>query len=229
MSNNTASRDIRTLGYVTRRTNYGEADRILNIITPVGKIAAMAKGVRKEKSRLAGGVEMFTLTDFNIHRGKSDLAVVTGAKMIKHHGNIVKDFERLELAGMVLKKTSMAAESSDSSDYFMITRQSLTGLDCGFNCELVEGWFLLNLLRAMGEEVNLYRDINGEKLDGKERYEWGLGENCFCRKANGEYGVDEIKMLRLMSSVELGVASRVKGVEEMSRRVLPLIRVFAKM
>ena len=30
------SNDIRTYGYVLRRTNYGEADRILNIITPKG-------------------------------------------------------------------------------------------------------------------------------------------------------------------------------------------------
>ena len=41
------NKDIKTKGYVIRRTNYGEADRILNIITPLGKLSAMAKGVRK--------------------------------------------------------------------------------------------------------------------------------------------------------------------------------------
>ena len=45
--------DIKTLAYVIRRTNYGEADRIINLITPEGKISAIAKGVRKEKSKLA--------------------------------------------------------------------------------------------------------------------------------------------------------------------------------
>ena len=58
MSKSTRS-DIKTLAYVLRRTNYGEADRILNIITPNGKISAIAKGARKEKSKLAGGIEMF--------------------------------------------------------------------------------------------------------------------------------------------------------------------------
>ena len=53
MPKNTANKDLKTLGIVLRRTNYGEADRILNLITPVGKVAAMAKGVRKEKSKLA--------------------------------------------------------------------------------------------------------------------------------------------------------------------------------
>ena len=54
MSKNTPDNYLRTFGYVLRRTNYGEADRILNIITPSGKISAIAKGVRKEKSKLAG-------------------------------------------------------------------------------------------------------------------------------------------------------------------------------
>ena len=43
-------KDLKTRALVLRRTNYGESDRILNLITPVGKVSAMAKGVRKEKS-----------------------------------------------------------------------------------------------------------------------------------------------------------------------------------
>ncbi|MBR3180228.1 recombination protein O N-terminal domain-containing protein [Candidatus Saccharibacteria bacterium] len=36
--------DIKTLAYVLRRTNYGEADRILNLITPGGKKSVIVKG-----------------------------------------------------------------------------------------------------------------------------------------------------------------------------------------
>ena len=81
MRENTQNKDYRTLGFVLRRTNYGEADRILNIITPKGKISAIAKAARKEKSKLAGGIEMFSLTDLNIHQGRSEFAIITGAKM----------------------------------------------------------------------------------------------------------------------------------------------------
>ncbi len=41
--------DLRTRAIVLRRTNYGESDRILNLLTPEGKVAVLAKGVRKEK------------------------------------------------------------------------------------------------------------------------------------------------------------------------------------
>ena len=60
------NKDIRTQGFVLKRTNYGEADRILNIITPLGKYAVIAKSVRKSRSKLAGSIEMFSLIDFNI-------------------------------------------------------------------------------------------------------------------------------------------------------------------
>ena len=62
MSKNTLdNKDIRTKAFVLKRTNYREADRILNLITPEGKISAIARGARREKSKLAGGIEMFCL------------------------------------------------------------------------------------------------------------------------------------------------------------------------
>ena len=64
-----STQEIKTSGYVVGRTNYSEADRILRIITPVGKVSAIAKGVRKPKSKLAGGIELLTLSDLVIHRG----------------------------------------------------------------------------------------------------------------------------------------------------------------
>lgn len=65
--------DLRTRAIVLRRTNYGESDRILNLLTPEGKVAVLAKGVRKEKSRLAGGIELFSISDVVIHQGRSNL------------------------------------------------------------------------------------------------------------------------------------------------------------
>ena len=102
-------------------------------------------------------------------------------------------------------------------------------MDEGLDLALVEGWFLINLLRATGEEVNLHRDANGEKLDVLSRYDWVVGENCFCKNEKGIYGADEIKMLRLMSATDLGVVARVKGGGDLARRVFPLIHTFAKM
>lgn len=228
MSTSIANNDIRTLGYVIRRTNYGEADRILNLITPIGKIAVIAKGVRKEKSKLAGSVEMFSLTDFTIHKGRSEMGVLTGAKMLKYYGNILKSFERMELAGQVMKKISSVAESSDSPEYYRIVDQSLFALNDNVDVKLVESWFLLNMLKAMGDEVNLYRDAKGEKLCVENKYSFDTMDNCFVIDMNGLYGADEIKFLRLLVSSDLNVVRRVKDLDLILDDTLKLARVMAK-
>lgn len=230
MSGNTVARnDIRTNGIVLRRTNYAEADRILNILTPNGKITAIAKGVRKAKSKLAGGIEMFSLIDFNIHLGRSEIGVVTGAKMLKYYEEIIKDFARMELMGMFLKKIDRAAESSDNPDYFKIVEQCMAGLNDGIDTELAEGWFLLNLMKAMGEEVNLYRDMNGNKLMAKEKYNWDKMSESFVKNEGGEFGEDEIKMLRLYLTMDLKMIRKVKVPTEMYGKLLSLIRMAAQM
>lgn len=222
-------KDIRTLGYVMRRTNYGEADRILNVITPLGKIAAIAKGVRKEKSKLAGGVEIFTLSEFTFHRGRGDLFTVTSAKMKKHLSGIIKDLNKLELGGMILKRINNAADNSDSPELFNLTDQCLRGLNDGASLELIQGWFLLNLVKEMGEEINLLRDSDGNKLLESERYDWNTTESCFAVRENGVYGPNEIKMLRLMLSSPLDVVRRVKCSDEMLVIVLQFAKIVARL
>ena len=221
--------DTKTLAIVLRRTNYGEADRILNLITPDGKVSAMARGVRKAKSKLAGGVEMFSLVELNLHFGRGEMATVTGARMVKYYGAILADYNRMELASTVLRKISAAAEGADSAEYFEIARECLEGLNSGMDLRLVEAWFLMNLLLVTGEEVNLYRDAGGVKLKADAKYNYDVAEMAFVEKMNGEFGVDEIKLMRLMVTARLPVVARVKNVDEKLPGILRLARVASKM
>lgn len=225
MSGNMLNKDIRTFGIVLRRTNYAEADRILNILTPEGKITAIAKGVRKARSKLAGGIEMFSVIDFNIHMGRSEMGVVTGVKMVKYYDEIIKDFARMELMGSILKKVGKAAEGADNPEYFKIVEQCMISLNDCVNIALVEGWFLLNLAKAMGEEVNLYRDVKGDKLVADSRYNWDAVNEAFAQDDVGEYGADEIKMLRLMMTTDLKTIRKVKVPVEMYGKLLDLVRM----
>ena len=222
-------RDLRTKAYVLRRTNYGEADRILNLITPEGKISVIAKAVRKEKSKLAGSVEVFSLIDLNVHQGKSEFGVITSAKMVKFYDKILADLNKMELAGFVLKKISIAAEHSDNADFFKITDQVLTATNDGFNLETVEAWFLFNLLKASGEQINLYRDADGEELLANEQYEWDFHEDALRKKNGGRISENEIKMMRLLTTTSLATALKVKGTEAMMPMILNIARGLNKL
>ena len=62
---------INTQAIVLRRTDFGEADRIINFLTPDrGKISGLARGVRKQKSKLAGGIELFSVSDITYLVGR---------------------------------------------------------------------------------------------------------------------------------------------------------------
>ena len=217
-------KDLKTTAYVLRRTNYGEADRILNLITPEGKISAIAKGVRKPKSRLAGSVEMFTFFEANLHFAKTDLAVLTGARMIRFHKNIVGDYARMEVAGEILKEISKRAEHVDNPELFEILDKCLLGLDSGYPVDLVLAWFYLNLARTMGEQLNLYSDASGTKLEEDKRYTWDGMEMAFLLNDNGEFDADTIKVLRLILTVDLAVVFKIKNIEKYLPEILKIAK-----
>lgn len=213
MSPNTPNKDYRTLGIVLRRTNYGEADRILNIITPNGKISAIAKAARKSKSKLAGGIEMFARVDLNLHQGKSEFAIVTSAKMVKSYHDIIKDYARTELASAAIKRINQISENSDSPKYYDILDQTLDALNNSLNSRLIEAWFRFNVIKASGEQINLYRDINGEKLRSDQKYFWDYQEKSLCVNPAGDISADEIKVMRLITVGSINTINKIKNID----------------
>src|SRR5258706_6458598 len=74
------SRVYTTEAIVLRRTDFGEADRILTLFTPsYGKVRAIAKGARRTTSRLAGHLEPFTRTQLLLATGR-ELDIVAQAE-----------------------------------------------------------------------------------------------------------------------------------------------------
>ena len=219
--------DLRTKAIVLRRTNYGESDRILNLITPEGKLAVLARGVRKEKSRLAGGIELFSVADVVVHQGRSSLGTLTGAKMLHFYGNIINDLSKLEFASTCLKKIERASEHTENPDFFSLLHQVFAGLHGGLADELISIWFTLNLAHASGEEINLLCDTTGTKLQPDQRYSWDPLEAALRLDSNGAISATEIKLARLMLTNKLQVVSNVSQASEISRPLLAIAQAFA--
>ena len=205
------SSDIRTKALVLRRTNYGESDRILHLLTESGTVSAIAHSARKEKSKLAGGIEMFCLSEVTIKNNKKNATgYITSAKMLKYYHNILADLSRLELASFVLKQIWRVAENDAGSGYFNITNQSLAGIDAGFELPLVEAWFLLNFAKTNGEEINLVYDNSGKKLQQDKLYAWNTIDNALELQEQGNIDANDIKLMRLMLSASLELVCHVK-------------------
>jgi DNA repair protein RecO (recombination protein O) len=77
---------LKTEAIVLRGIRYGEADRILHLYTPHrGRVSAIAKGVRRAKSRFGGRLEPFFRLDLVLYEGRSDLLTVTSAETLAGH------------------------------------------------------------------------------------------------------------------------------------------------
>jgi DNA repair protein RecO (recombination protein O) len=80
---------LKTEAVVLRSMRYGEADRILHLYTPErGRLSAIAKGVRRAKSRFGGRLEPCFRLNMVLHEGRSDLLTVTAAETIAGHARL---------------------------------------------------------------------------------------------------------------------------------------------
>jgi DNA repair protein RecO (recombination protein O) len=77
---------LKTEAIVLRSMRYGETDRILHLFTPDhGRISAIAKGVRRAKSRFGGRMEPYFRLQLVLYQGRSDLFGVTSAETLEGH------------------------------------------------------------------------------------------------------------------------------------------------
>jgi DNA repair protein RecO (recombination protein O) len=84
---------------VLRSIRYGEADRILHVYTPYrGRVSAIAKGVRRARSRFGGRLEPFFRLRLELHEGRGELLTVTGAQTVEGYPRLRGDARALDAA-----------------------------------------------------------------------------------------------------------------------------------
>lgn len=205
----------RTQAIVLRRTDYGESDRILQLITPLGKRSVMARGVRKPRSKLAGGIELLAESEVVLRPGKGQLMVLGSARMASFYRAILADYDRLQFAYEVLALVSRASEHVDNSEWFTVVHEVLAALDDPkTSLALTKAWFYLHYARQMGDELSTQRDGQGDLLAADAQYRYDVSEKALMRSSNGDVGASHIKLLRLLSARPLHVARHVSGLEE---------------
>src|SRR3954449_1490318 len=90
---------LKSEAVVLRSIRYGEADRILHLYTPHrGRVSAIAKGVRRTRSRFGGRLEPFFHLRLVLHEGRSDLLTVTSAETVAGHPRLREHAAALDTA-----------------------------------------------------------------------------------------------------------------------------------
>ncbi len=217
-----------TRGIVLNRINYGEADRILTIITPDhGKISVIAKGVRKEKSKLAGGVELFTVNEISYIPGKREVSTLISTRLKTNFGNIVKDLGRTTFGYEVLKIINKVTEEECGGEFFAILTETLAALNSDIDIVLIEDWFIINLLKLMGHEPNLSTDVDGQKLAADQNFSFDYDAMAFAAHERGVYQDKHIKLLRLLLFKTPTQLKNLADIETISKNCKTLLKHLA--
>lgn len=86
------SRTRKDEAVVLRSLRFGEADRILHLFTrDQGRVGAIAKGVRRTRSRFGARLEPFSHVDIQLHEGRGELGTVTGVDLLRSHQGLAGD------------------------------------------------------------------------------------------------------------------------------------------
>jgi DNA repair protein RecO (recombination protein O) len=81
-----AGRTYKTEAIVLRSMRFGEADRVLHLYTlDRGRVGAVAKGIRRTKSRFGGRLEPMSHVELVLHEGRGELQTITGVQLIRPH------------------------------------------------------------------------------------------------------------------------------------------------
>lgn len=210
-------RQYKTQGIIIRRTNFSETDRLLTIYTrDFGKVQAIAKGVRKTSSKLSGHVELFYLTQFEIHKGRN-IDIVTGANLIEKYDNLRKNNDLVNhthyMSELVYRSTQ---EDLAHKELFYLIRDIFKSID-DKNKEKLVCYFELKLFDILGHAPEVSKCVVcGSKIsNGKNYFDYLCGgvvcEKCLKNKENAlEIDGNLIKLLRIIEKQNNNYFERIK-------------------
>ncbi len=219
-------KQLSSSGIILRRTDYGEADRIITFLTSdFGKIHVIAKGVRRQKSKLAGGIELFSISEIHFIKGKSDLDTLVSTRLIKHYGTIVRDLKRTELAYDLLKSINKTVEDKAGSEYFAVLHETLAALDDErIPIVLAELSFAMRTLQLLGHVPEFATDSQGNALNESDTFVFDFESVAFRPAADGPFNKNHLKVLRLLAHNSPQTVVQVSGIEQLCEDLAPLVR-----
>lgn len=116
---------------VLRTVDYGEADRIVTLLTREhGRVSALARSARKSKRRFAGALEGFAWLSVELGFGKGGLAQLVSARVTRSFPHLLSDLARLEGAGVLLRLArDLVPERVPDADLYDALADMLVSLD----------------------------------------------------------------------------------------------------
>jgi DNA repair protein RecO (recombination protein O) len=212
-----------TEGVILRRVDYGEADRILTVLTREhGKIGVIARGVRKAGSRLAAHTDLFARSRMQLARGRGELDVLIQAETVGSAAPLA-DARRAACASVCAELTDRVLESSHpDEETFDLVVEALG--DCTDNQRDPRGalvWLTRRMIDRLGYAPQLYECAScATRLAETSAWFSAVAGGLLCTRCSAsdpgsvECSVRVIKVLRVAATGDRDLYRRLRFDEQ---------------
>ena len=229
-------RNYQTEAIIIKKTKLGEADRILALYTPhLGKIQAVAKGVRRPRSKMPGHLELITHSLVSLARGRN-LATVTGSQTINSFLSIKSDLWLTSCALYVVELVNQfTADHIENNPLFRLLLETMEQL-CKVNSkELVLRYFELHLVDKVGYRPQLRECVSCHlPLEPTTNYFSPNAGGMLCPECRSSQpfihplSVNAQKVLRLLQSADYDTVNKLKIDDELSQQLEKVLSEYLK-
>lgn len=214
----------RTSGIIIGRYNFGEADRVLVILTPNrGVIRAVAKGVRRIKSRLAGHLELLSSSDLMLAEGRS-MDIVTSARLVRHT-NVTASYDTMRQAYLMAEMVNKLGSDGEHPGLFELLEEGLGALGQSDD-RMLELWFKLRLLDVLGYRPELSHCLICHQKPTGDYYLnaelGGIVDSGCAGPGLPKITLPQIKFWRLLLDRDIQTAGRVPEASQLADQTMAL-------
>ena len=233
----------RTQGFFLKEEEQGEANRLFTVFTEdFGKLKVFGRAIRKIKSKLRAGSEIFSLSEIEFIQGKA-YKTLTDTVLIDRFKNIKEDPEKLETAFQIAEALdSFLGEEEKDDEIWQLLKETFQRLNDyslqTTNYSLIYHYFFWNLISILGYKPELYHcSVCQKKLFPRNLYfsskEGGIVcESCFQKmdeKTKDSYlkiNINVVKILRLIIEKNWKILKRLKIEKEDKENLSSLLKSF---
>jgi DNA repair protein RecO (recombination protein O) len=217
---------------VIRSREFGESDRLLTLFSrEMGKLQALAKGVRKPKSRQRAGAQLFTYGDFLIHRGKT-MDTVSQCSPKESFGHLWNDLDRTFSAIGIAELIDISTVAAQPNpELFALTLTCFFLLE-HFDPSLVLCAYALRLTALMGYSPRLGEcaecgdSVNGDRLFFSSDAGGTLCGHCRERYSGRWIRAGSIAFMRQLGRVDITRIDRLRWSTWMQQEILETMRLY---
>lgn len=224
-------RSLRLEAIVLRHNDWGEADRFLFLFSrELGKIRAIAKGVRKPRSRKAGHLEPFTRVNLQLARGR-DLYIITQAETVDAYQPVREEILLTTYAAYVVELIDrFTYEEGENRALYRLLTDTLARLSANLDPDLVVRYYEMRLLDLLGFRPQLFECIRcGKEIQPEDQYFSAELGGVLCPKCGQGYpgarpvSMNALKYLRHFQRSTFSEAARARLTPTLKRELEDLM------